>query len=104
MDTKLIDLVQRLTNLYNPEKIYLFGSRVWGQTTDESDYDILIELATSDLKPHQRPVAGYVMLSDFDIAVDLMVYTSSELAARKDDPSRIVAKILRDGVVLYAKS
>ena len=104
MDAKLKDLVQRLAEVYNPEKIYLFGSRAWGIPTEESDYDILVELASSELKPHQRPIAGYVRLSDFDVAVDLVVYTSSELATRRDDASRFVARVLRDGLVVYARA
>lgn len=35
-------IVKRLKEKYHPEKIYLFGSFVWGKFTPDSDVDLLI--------------------------------------------------------------
>ncbi len=104
MDAKLRELVDRLTAVYNPERIYLFGSRAWGSPHDDSDYDVLVEVANSSLVPHRRPVAGYIELYGFGAPVDLLVYTTDELNARKEYPGRIVTKAVREGLIIYARS
>ena len=38
-------ITRRLVEVYNPEAIYLFGSYVWGVTTEDSDIDLMVLVA-----------------------------------------------------------
>ena len=38
----LQEIVRRLVDTYHPEKIYLFGSAARGETTPDSDYDLMV--------------------------------------------------------------
>ncbi len=104
MDAKLRDLIDRLTEAYNPERIYLFGSRVWGDISHSSDYDILVELDASTERILVRSKKGYRSLIGFGEPVDLLVYTTDELQTRAEEPSSLIAKIIKSGKVIYAKS
>ena len=41
-DSILTEIVQRLTNAFHPESIYLFGSIARDQAGPDSDYDLLM--------------------------------------------------------------
>ena len=36
---------------YDPDSIYLFGSRAWGEPREDSDYDLLVIVPESDERP-----------------------------------------------------
>jgi predicted nucleotidyltransferase len=39
-DPKLAEIVRRLVEAYQPERIYLFGSKARGEANPNSDYDM----------------------------------------------------------------
>ena len=41
-DPKLAEIVRRLVEAYQPERIYLFGSMARGDAGPDSDYDLLV--------------------------------------------------------------
>ncbi len=41
-DARLAELVRRLVEAYEPERIYLFGSHARGDAGADSDYDLLV--------------------------------------------------------------
>ncbi len=41
-DQVLAEIVRRLTEAFQPERIYLFGSKARGESGPDSDYDLLI--------------------------------------------------------------
>ena len=100
----LEEVKNRLVNVYQPEKIYLFGSYAWGKPDDESDLDLLVVIRASDEKSHKRTIAGRQALWDLNIAKDLMVYTQDEFDARVTDPTSLVYKVKHSGKVIYARS
>jgi predicted nucleotidyltransferase len=51
-DPVLADIVSRLVAAYEPERIYLFGSKARGDAGPDSDYDLLIVVA--DDAPRER--------------------------------------------------
>lgn len=98
------EVKNRLINVYQPEKIYLFGSYAWGKPDEESDLDLLVVIQTSDEKSHKRTIVGRQALWDLNIAKDLMVYTQAEFDARVTDPASLVYKVEHNGKVIYARS
>lgn len=100
-DTILKEINNRLVDAYNPMAIYLFGSRVWGQSTTESDFDILVIIADSTKKPHRRLPRGYKALRGLKISKDLRVYTEEEFKQLSSDAGTLFHKIEQEGIVLY---
>jgi predicted nucleotidyltransferase len=97
------EVKKRLIDVYNPLKIYLFGSYAWGSPTEDSDLDLLIVIEESNEKRHKRGKPGYMALWGMDISKDLMIYTKDELEQRATDPSSLIYKILKEGRVLHAR-
>lgn len=100
----IAEVTRRLVGVYDPEKIYLFGSYAWGHPDDESDLDLLVVLKDSTEKSHRRCLLGRQSLWGLDIAKDLMVYTQKEFDERVGDSTTLIYKIYNQGRVLYARS
>jgi len=105
-DFEPTDLVARVTErmvaAFNPQAIYLFGSRAWGQPTKDSDVDLLVVVKSSDDPPWTRASRGFERLRGVGVGCDLLVKTESEVQSEGQFASSLVAKILRDGKRVYA--
>ena len=53
-DPVLAEIVRRLLEAYQPERIYLFGSKARGDEGPESDYDLVVVVSASDDPPYRR--------------------------------------------------
>lgn len=104
IDKKLEELVSRLTQVYAPEKIYLFGAHSNNQPDEDSDYDVLVEVKESDERRDLRCRKGYENLFGFHKPVDLLVFTTAEIEERRHNPSSLVHAILEKAVVIYARA
>ena len=52
-DSVLAEVVRRLAEAYQPERIYLFGSKARGDAGPDSDYDLLV-IVPNDAPPERR--------------------------------------------------
>ncbi len=98
------EVKKRLVEVYDPVKIYLFGSYAWGHPTQESDLDFLIVVDHSSEQRHKRSKPGYEVLWGLNISKDLMVYTQEEVEARLADHHSLLYKIVNEGKVLYVRA
>jgi len=72
-DPVLSEIVRRLSEVYHPLRIYLFGSAARGDAGPDSDYDLMVILP---MKPHSISGggnAGYRALRGTGIAADVQV-------------------------------
>ena len=100
--TDLVSKVtQRMVSVFDPLVIYLFGSRAWGQPTNDSDVDLLVVVKTSDDPPWTRASQGFAQLRGVGVGCDLIVKTEAEVQAEGRFASSLMAKILRDGKKVY---
>jgi excisionase family DNA binding protein len=101
-DRLLGELLRRLTEAYEPERIYLFGSAARGDSDKESDYDVLL-VVPDDAPPERlRARKGYEALWGLGAAVDVVVWRRSAFEASAEAPTSLPAIVLREGVLLYA--
>lgn len=98
----LEEVVRRIVEAVDPEKIILFGSHAYGKPHEESDLDILVVM-DSDLPRYKRSVPIYKALADLLIPMDVLVYTPNEIEAWEDVPQAFITSVLRKGKVLYEK-
>jgi uncharacterized protein len=97
------EIVRRLVAEFDPEQIYLFGSRAWGQPGPDSDYDLLVILSASNERPAQRAFRAHRCLSRLGIAKDVIVSTVAEFDRFSAVPASLESEILLRGKVLYGR-
>ena len=101
-EARLNDAVQRLVELFRPERIYLFGSRARGDWHEDSDYDLMVIVPHSDLPPHRRAQQAYLALWNVAGAADILVWTREEFEEFLPVVGSLAATIVREGRLLYA--
>ncbi|MDP2741255.1 MAG: nucleotidyltransferase domain-containing protein [bacterium] len=97
--TEIKQIVKNLKK-YNPEKIILFGSYVWGKPKKDSDIDILI-IKKTEKSPYQRIPEARKYLRDIDKAFDILVMKPDEVKKRLDMGDFFIEEIIKNGRVLY---
>jgi predicted nucleotidyltransferase len=101
-DGRLAQIVQRLVAAYQPERIYLFGSKARGDDGPDSDYDLLI-VAPDDAPPERRDSKlAYEVLWGVKAAADVIVWEKSRFERRAHVVCSLPATVLREGRLLYA--
>lgn len=99
-DTLIKEIVRRIVESVQPEKIILFGSYAYGKPQHSSDIDILVVMK-SDLPRYKRSVPIYRALAGLLIPKDVLVYTPDEIEAWKDVPQAFITTILKKGKTIY---
>jgi predicted nucleotidyltransferase len=97
----LSQVIERLALEFKPEKIILFGSRVWGAPNSSSDWDLLVVVNSSDLAPTRRAARAYRCLNGLRIPVEIIVSTRVEIEQYRSVYASLTNRILTQGQVLY---
>jgi len=101
------EMVKAIVREVDPEAIYLFGSRARNQPGSESDVDLLVverEPFGSGRSRLEEITRISRALSEFRVPKDILVYTCAEVDYWRDSLNHVVAKCLREGRLLYARS
>jgi len=101
-DPVLREIVRRLVEACRPERIYLFGSKARADAGPDSDYDIMVVVADSDLPGHRRDQLAYRALRGIGTAVDVLVWTQAAFDSRLHLKASFPSAIVREGRLLYA--
>ena len=102
-DRMIKEMVQRIVEKFNPEKIILFGSYARGTAGSESDVDLLIVMRIAGSK-RMTQLGVRRALHDIAIPMDVIVSDPSEFEWRKGVVGTIEWPAVHEGRVLYAKS
>jgi predicted nucleotidyltransferase len=97
------EIVQRIRDRYQPERIILYGSYAWGKPDRASDVDLLI-LKRTEARPIDREVEVSRLLDLRDPAyppVENWVLTPGEFADALKQRHPFVRQIVERGEVLY---
>ena len=101
---KMIDeMVNRIVEHFDPEKIILFGSHARGEAGPESDVDLLVVMPITGSKRKKMVEIG-VSLHDIPLAKDILVTTPEDFEWRKEIVGTIERPAAREGKVLYARA
>jgi len=103
-DDILNEMTRRLVAEFDPEQIFLFGSRAWGKPNEGSDVDLLVIVSQSNLRPIERAVRARRCLRDFQVPKDILVKTRSEFDRFREVYASLESEILERGKVLYERS
>lgn len=98
---KINEIIEKIVNSFNPEKIVLFGSYSEGKATEDSDLDLLVVMET-DLPSHKRYPVVRQILAGYPIAFDLIIKTPEEYERTRHLLNHIVYFADKYGKKLYS--
>ena len=95
----LNEIVRRIVEVADPERIVMFGSGARGHMSRNSDVDLLVvKSGVNRLKLAQRI---YANLHGVGEAVDVIVVTPEDVERYRDSTAVVVGPALREGKVIY---
>jgi predicted nucleotidyltransferase len=97
------EMVERIAQKFNPDKIILFGSYARGTAGPDSDIDLLVVIPVNGSK---RKLAMEIdmAISDRKVPVDLIVIRPEEIDRFMHMVGTIIRPAIREGVVLYERA
>jgi predicted nucleotidyltransferase len=97
----LAEVIRRIVEVAQPERIIMFGSAARGDMGPDSDIDLLVVKAGVD---HRRKLAGliYRNLVGVLVPVDVVVVAPEDIERFRDRVGSIIRPALRDGREVYA--
>lgn len=96
-------MARKVVQVYDPDRVLLFGSYARGQHTLYSDVDLLIVKDTRRSSV-LRGQAVRQLFYDSLIRVDLLVYTNEEFEDEMGHPDSFLASIAKTWVELYRRT
>jgi predicted nucleotidyltransferase len=100
-DPILAEIVRRLVEAYQPERVYLFGSHARGEAGPDSDYDLMVVVPGQAPRPWQRSCRTSEALRGVGIAADVLVWTREDFDKRLHLKASLPSTILREGRLLH---
>ena len=103
MDQTILDnIISRIVEVADPERIILFGSAARGDLNRHSDVDLLIVKEGVDTLDLMRQIRRN--LYGVGAAVDAIVVTPQAIERYKDSHALIIKPALQEGKVIYESS
>jgi uncharacterized protein len=100
-DAPLAEVVRRLVAAYQPERIYLFGSKARGDHGPDSDHDLLVIVSDDAPPERKRSRLAYEVLRSTGTAADVLVCTHSYFEPRRSLKASLPGTVLREGKLLH---
>jgi len=101
-DPVLSEIVRRLIEAYQPERIYLFGSKAREEGSPDSDYDLLVVVPDNSPPERRRSRLAYERLWGTGAAADVLVWTRSDFDSRLHLKASLPSTIVREGRLLIS--
>ncbi|MHB9025073.1 MAG: nucleotidyltransferase domain-containing protein [Armatimonadota bacterium] len=95
-------MVHEIVTRFHPEKVILFGSQVRGDTTPDSDVDLLVVMPEG-VNRRETAIEILTALSDSPLPKDVLVTTPQQIATRGHVIATVLHTALTEGKVLYAR-
>ena len=98
----LAQIVVRLVQAYEPERIYLFGSKARDDAGPDSDFDLLLVVPDAAPPERRRSRLAYQTLRGTGTAADILVLTRADFDGRLHVAASLPATVVREGRLLHA--
>lgn len=101
--TALKEAATTLSAYHDVLKVVVFGSRVRGDFTGDSDMDVLVVISRADLDLENKVIHALGELEfEYDVPFSPVVFTKREYDINKSMGSPFITNVEREGIVLYA--
>lgn len=102
LDPAILDeIVRRIVEVAQPERIILFGSAARGTMGPHSDVDLLVVKA-GEFRRLEVTREIYRNLGGLDEPVDIVVVTPEDVERYRDSRALVIKPALREGKEVYA--
>jgi len=101
-DPLLSEIARRLVEAYQPERIYLFGSRARGEVGPDSDYDLLVVVPDDAPPERRRSRRAYQVLWGLKTATDVLVWTKTDFQQHLHLSMSLPFTVVNEGRLLHA--
>ncbi len=78
-DPVLAEILRRLVEAYQPECVYLFGSKARGDEGPDSDYDLMVVVPDSAPPERRRSRLAHQVLRGTGTVADVLVWTRESM-------------------------
>ena len=102
-DMVLAEIVRRLVTGFQPERIYLFGSRARGDAGPDSDYDLLMVLGQLPEPSYRVAQRAHSLLWGLGTAADILVWSRQAFDSRLHLRASLPSTVVREGVLLHGR-
>lgn len=103
LDPRTLDeIIRRVVEVAQPERIVLFGSAARGEMTRHSDVDLLIVSDSADALDLMFRI--YDRLPGVGVPVDALVVSTADVARYRDSHALIIKPALREGRTVYGSA
>ena len=99
-EVTLREIVCRVVEIAQPERIILFGSAVRGNMDRHSDVDLLV-IKSGEFDQSRLVGDIYLKLHGVGQAVDVLVVTPEQVERYRNAPWLVIAPALREGREVY---
>lgn len=84
-DPSFREIVVRLKDEFKPKKLFLFGSRAYGNPRENSDYDFVLVTETTDRSRIDNLIRANELYKNRPFSIDAFVYSEDEFLDWKDE-------------------
>lgn len=99
-DREIESITTQIIEIYNPEKIILFGSAVRGDLSSDSDIDFLIIKKDTPLYGADR-IRELSRIIERNVPIDFLIYRPEEFDKRLEMGDPFLKAIMEEGKILY---
>ena len=101
-DPILAEIIRRLVEALQPERIYLFGSRAREDAGADSDYDLMVVVPQLTEPAYRLAQRAHSVLWGLGTAADILVWSRDAFDGRRHLKASLPATVLREGTLLHA--
>lgn len=101
LDGATQELVRRIRERYQPDQIWLFGSRARGDARDDSDWDLLVVVPDDASGERRRARGAYELMVGLEHGADVLVWPRSEFDVRLGLRASLPRAVVDEGILLH---
>ena len=96
-------LLDRIVARWNPQQVWLFGSRARGDATPDSDWDLFVVVDDSAGDDELDPGVGRHLRRECGVRADVIPWRASEFAEFRRTPNTLAYWVASEGVLLHER-
>jgi predicted nucleotidyltransferase len=101
--TPIRALLDSIVAVWNPERIWLFGSRARGEAHPTSDWDLLAVVPDDVPEEQLGPMTSWRLRKESRTRADIVPCHASDFRQEQDTPNTLAYEVTREGVLVYGR-
>jgi predicted nucleotidyltransferase len=96
-------LLTRIAAAWQPEQIWLFGSRARGSEGPDSDWDLLVVVPDTIEEEVVEPVAAWRLARQSGVPADIVPCRAADFREDRTTPNTLAYEAASRGILLYER-